>query len=91
MARILIIDDLPTAREVLVTLLGGHGHVVFAASDGVEGLALALLEQPDLIITDILMPQARSSPRCSRSGRVFSSRIPISTHTGSARPAPNTC
>src|SRR5215203_5270621 len=56
MARILIIDDQPVDRDLLVTLLSYHGHAVLEAHDGAEGLALTLSERPDLVITDILMP-----------------------------------
>lgn len=57
MARILVIDDEPASRELLVTLLGYHGHSMLVACDGAEGWSIALAEQPDLIITDILMPE----------------------------------
>ena len=56
MARILIIEDQPIDRNLLVVLLAYHGHTLFEACDGVEGLALTLTERPDLVITDILMP-----------------------------------
>lgn len=56
MATILIVDDHPTNREFLVTLLGYQGHRLIEASDGIEALALARTEQPDLVIADILMP-----------------------------------
>jgi putative nucleotidyltransferase with HDIG domain len=56
LAKILVVDDHPTNRQVLVTLLGYGGHQSLEASDGAEALALARLEHPDLIITDILMP-----------------------------------
>jgi PAS domain S-box-containing protein len=53
---ILIVDDRPTNREFLVTLLGYHGHHLLQAADGAEALALARAERPDLVIADILMP-----------------------------------
>src|SRR5438552_2032508 len=56
MARILIIEDQPADRELLVVLLGYHGHAVLEACDGAEGLALTLSEHPDLVITDLMMP-----------------------------------
>jgi PAS domain S-box-containing protein len=56
-AHILVVDDEPASRELLTTLLGYHGHSILVACDGAEGLTLALAEQPDLIITDILMPE----------------------------------
>jgi PAS domain S-box-containing protein len=57
MAKILIVDDHPTNRELLVTLLGYKGHVLFEAADGEQGLAIAQAERPDMIITDIVMPR----------------------------------
>jgi PAS domain S-box-containing protein len=57
MARILIVDDEPSNRDLLMTLLGYHDHVVLQACDGTEGLALTIAERPDLIITDIVMPE----------------------------------
>src|ERR1700720_1663360 len=55
-ATILIIDDQPTDREYLVTLLRYGGHRLLEAGDGAEGLATARAEHPDLVIADILMP-----------------------------------
>jgi PAS domain S-box-containing protein len=56
MATILVVDDRPTNRELLVTLLGYAGHHVLEAAEGEAGLAIARTEHPDLIITDIVMP-----------------------------------
>jgi diguanylate cyclase (GGDEF)-like protein len=56
MAKILIVDDRAINREFLATLLGYVGHAVVEAVDGVEALASARREYPDLIITDVLMP-----------------------------------
>ena len=56
MAKILVVDDNPTNRSYLVTLLGYGGHALWEASDGAEALALVSAEHPDLVISDILMP-----------------------------------
>src|SRR5260221_14750194 len=56
MATILIVDDRPTNREFLLTLLGYGGHRLLEAADGAEALAVAKAERPDLVIADILMP-----------------------------------
>ena len=56
MATILIVDDLSTNRDVLVTLLRNQGHRVLEAADGGAGLVVAQAKHPDLVITDVLMP-----------------------------------
>lgn len=56
MATILVVDDRPVNRELLVTLLGYSGHRLLEAADGIAALALARAERPDLIIADIVMP-----------------------------------
>jgi CheY-like chemotaxis protein len=56
MASILIVDDRPVNRELLVALLGPKGHRLREAGDGAVALAAARAEPPDLVITDLLMP-----------------------------------
>lgn len=56
MAKILIVDDRPTNRQFLLTLLGYGGHQLLEAADGAEALARVRDDLPDLVITDILMP-----------------------------------
>ncbi len=57
MARILVIEDELTNREVLREMLHTRGHEVTEALDGEEGLRLFRQEQADLVITDIFMPR----------------------------------
>ncbi len=57
MAKILIVDDKPLNRSVLATLLSYKGHHTLEASSGIEALHQMEVENPELIITDILMPQ----------------------------------
>ena len=56
MATILVVDANPADRYPYITLLGNFGHRLLEANDGIEALELAREELPDLIITDILMP-----------------------------------
>jgi two-component system cell cycle response regulator len=56
MATILIVDSNPADRRSYITLLGNFGYRLLEAEDGVQALELARAELPDLIITDILMP-----------------------------------
>ena len=55
-AKILIVDDRAENREYLVTLLGYHRYRLLEASGGAQALAVARIEHPDLVISDILMP-----------------------------------
>jgi two-component system chemotaxis response regulator CheY len=54
--KILVIDDNPDTRDLTHLHLTTEGFVVVVASDGREGLYMAVAEQPDLILTDISMP-----------------------------------
>lgn len=56
MARILFCEDNPTIRRLLAVALRGTPHEVEIAADGAEGLRLAEVMTPDLIVTDISMP-----------------------------------
>jgi diguanylate cyclase (GGDEF)-like protein len=56
-ATILVVDANPVDRRWYTALLGNYGHRLLEASDGVEALAMAQAELPELIITDILMPR----------------------------------
>ena len=54
--RLLVIDDRWENRAVMRSLLTPLGFQVLEATDGEVGLELALAEQPDLILTDLVMP-----------------------------------
>lgn len=56
MATILVVDDRPSNRQLLTTLLGYGGHRLFEAGNGIEALYQLHEHRPDLLITDILMP-----------------------------------
>lgn len=57
MARILIVDDSASNRELLRTMLEHAGHEIIEANDGEEALILMRDSQPDLAILDIQMPK----------------------------------
>jgi CheY-like chemotaxis protein len=56
MPHILVIEDDLDFREPLVKMLTNDGHTVAIAGDGRVALSLLKTLRPDLIITDILMP-----------------------------------
>ena len=55
-AAILLVDDDPSFRAVTVRALRAAGYAVEDAADGADGLRMFHAELPDLVITDILMP-----------------------------------
>ncbi|MEH2261864.1 ATP-binding protein [Nostoc sp.] len=55
--QVLVVDDRWENRSVLVSLLEPLGFAVIAVSNGREGLAKAKEIHPDLIITDLMMPE----------------------------------
>ncbi|MEP6936655.1 MAG: response regulator [Chthoniobacterales bacterium] len=57
MATILIVDDRYANRLALTALLDQGAHRLLEASNGAEALTLARAESPDLIITDMVMPE----------------------------------
>lgn len=55
--RVVIVDDDPDARELLSTLLRQRRAEVFVAQCAAEALALVRRELPDVLVSDIAMPE----------------------------------
>jgi CheY-like chemotaxis protein len=54
--RILVIDDEPDSIDILKMVLSTVGATMFTASNGKEGLAVFRREDPNLVLTDLSMP-----------------------------------
>ncbi len=54
--RILVVDDEPTQRILLRRIFERSGHEVSEASDGAAALRAVREAQPDLVVTDMMMP-----------------------------------
>lgn len=72
--RILIVDDDKAVSNYLQKLLASHGHTVFSAADGQEGLEKVIEYNPQLVISDWVMPNMDGiafckSLRTTRGGR----------------------
>lgn len=57
MAKILVVDDEALMRQVLRHTLESAGHVVAEAGDGVQALAVYRSFAPQLVVTDVIMPE----------------------------------
>ena len=57
MARVLVVDDDRTVREVVASYLRAAGHEVDEADDGVAGLAQMRKQAADLVVLDLMMPE----------------------------------
>lgn len=55
--KILIVEDEPNVRNFVKVYLEFEGYQVVEAKNGKEGLDQVKAEQPDLVVTDIMMPE----------------------------------
>ena len=67
--RILIADDDSSLSGYLQKLLTNHGHTVFSAADGKEGLEKVLEYNPQLVISDWVMPKMDGIAFCNDCAR----------------------
>lgn len=56
-ATVLVVDDDPMVLQAVTMLLEDRGFQVLAATDGVQGLFLYGKHRPDVVVTDIIMPE----------------------------------
>jgi len=54
--RILVVEDDPDNRRIVAKVLSVEGYHVIEATDGIEALARARAERPDLILMDLALP-----------------------------------
>ena len=57
MAKIMLVEDDKSLREIYSIRLVAEGYNIVSAGDGEEALGLAVQEKPDLIISDVMMPK----------------------------------
>jgi DNA-binding response OmpR family regulator len=81
MAKILIIDDDPGFRKMIDLALTRANHVVIVAKDGVEGVDRFKAESPDMVISDIVMPE-KEGIETIREIRALSQSVPIVAMSG---------
>jgi two-component system KDP operon response regulator KdpE len=82
--RILIVDDEPRVINLVREVLGATGFDVIAAFSGESGIEMAALEQPDLILLDIILPGPLDGYQVAKRLREFSD-VPIIMLTAKVR------
>lgn len=64
--RVLVVEDDPLVREVLVELAGEEFSTVLQAENGMEALEMVVSAAPDLVLLDLAMPHMDGFETCRR-------------------------
>lgn len=84
MAKILLVDDDDLVRYALGKLLRKAGHEVVEANDGKQALAIMQANRPNLLITDVIMPE-QDGLGILREVRGFKGDMPVIVMSGGGR------
>jgi len=76
--RILVVEDDPIGRKVLVDALSAYGYQVLIATTGTEGVETAARERPDLVVCDVALPKKSGFEVCFEIKRAPETRdVPV--------------
>jgi len=84
MSRVLLVDDDDLSRSTVQAMLSRMGHEVTAVGDGREALQLCRAEPPQLVITDLIMPDT-DGLELIQEIRKFAPSLPIIAISGGGR------
>jgi CheY-like chemotaxis protein len=85
--KILIVEDNSRFAEILSILLNGAGYETSLAKDSGRGISKALTERPDLILTDLNLPDMTAVEAITILKKIpFTSGIPIVVLTAETAP-----
>ena len=87
-STILVVDDEPLIRDVLVEVLRDQGYVVVTANDGLSALEMVRQATPALVLMDVMMPRldGRAALRAMRD-HGSSDDVPVILMSAMAKPA----
>ena len=66
MSRVLVVDDDPTVREVVLSYLRAERYDVAEAADGETALSMVGHDRPDLVVLDVMLPGLDGLEVCRR-------------------------
>jgi DNA-binding response OmpR family regulator len=85
-AKILVIDDEPQITEIIEAFLTNAGHEVYVNNNSLEGIKRAREVSPDIILLDIMMPDADGYSVCNElKNEPSTADIPVVFLTGKDR------
>ncbi len=85
MAKILVVDDEASIRQMISMVLSMQGHTVIEADNGVDALDMIKTQSPKLIISDVMMSNMNGFMlREILQQDQFTARIPMIMMTGHA-------
>lgn len=84
--RVLVVEDSTLQREIISGFLHGNGFEVISARNGVEAISKIYLESPDIVVSDVVMPQLDGYQLCRllKNDRVLNT-IPVILLTSVAK------
>jgi two-component system cell cycle response regulator DivK len=85
MSSILIVEDNEKNMKLVRDILAHHGHRVIEATTGEEGVRLALVETPELILMDIQLPDISGVEALARI-RASGASMPVLAVSASVMP-----
>jgi len=86
--KVLVVDDDDAFREAIVRVLREEGYNIIQAIDGADGLEKANKENPDVIVSDVFMPNMNGFMMVEELQKgTRTSKIPIVMMTGAAQGA----
>lgn len=66
MSTVLVVEDSPTQREIIIQLLQKSGLQVTVANDGVEALEQIKISCPSIVVLDVVMPRMNGYELCRK-------------------------
>ena len=66
MSKVLVVEDSPTQREIILDILKTSGLTVTIATDGFDAIEKIELSCPDMVVLDVVMPKMNGYELCRR-------------------------